>query len=242
VFLYAALLYLDPQEKRGLDIPLGIIVGLWMYKPHFALAVVVVFMVQRRWRAIGAWLVTSAGLWSLGAAVVGVEWLSRWYGFVKGFAHIDLMTNAPQMTGVVPFLYVICGWLHEDWCSRAGLWEVLTAISALVAAGVLAFVSRRGRAAGWNMGLLAVGPLLVLFAPAVNFYDLALGALPLVVLFQPTQRVDVLLGGTLIALSQVVVLLKDSGVRGGSFMLAIFLAYLVMRTTARERVDKLRKE
>jgi hypothetical protein len=79
-----------------------------------------------------------------------------------------------------------------------------------------------------------VGPLIVLFAPAVNFYDLALAALPLMILFQPNQPADRLLAGALLALSQIVILLKDSGVAGSCFVLALCLSYILIKAAARE--------
>ena len=235
VSLYAAILFLDRQQKKEMEIALGVITGLWMYKPHYALAVVVVFLAQRRWRAIGAWLVTCSALWSLGASVAGVGWLSEWSVFAKAFAHIDLVSNAPRMTGVVPFLYVLSGWVSEGWRARIELWQALTLMSALVVPIALTFLSRRRDTPIGNLGLLAVGPLLVLLAPAVNFYDLALGALPLLLLFRPKRRGDLVIIGGVIALSQVVILFKDAGVAGGCLFNGVLCAYLLCKASARER-------
>ncbi|MEY4669957.1 MAG: hypothetical protein RL518_2656 [Pseudomonadota bacterium] len=238
VLLYAALFFLDRKPSKEMDLPIGVIAGLWMYKPHFALSVVVVFLAQRRWRVVGAWLVTCVALWSLGASVAGVDWLSRWYSFADGFAHIDLVTNAPHMTGVVPFLYVISGWFQEAWSGRAEMWNALTLLVALIVPTYLFRISRRGELNTVNPGLIAVGPLLVLFAPAVNFYDLALGMLPLVLMFRSNQSMDHMIGGALLALSYVVMFLKDGGVAGGSFVFAILSTYLVIKATGREGVQR----
>jgi hypothetical protein len=237
VLLYAAIVLLDRQQKKEMEISLGVIAGLWMYKPHFALAVVVVLFVQRRWKALGAWFVTSLGLWSLGASVAGVHWMSEWAAFAKGFAHIDLVSNAPRMTGVVPFLYMLSGWFDEGWRGRIEVWEALTLMSALVVPSALAFISRRDDTTTGSPGLLAVGPLLVLFAPAVNFYDLALGALPLLLLARPERRGDLAIAGGVIALSQIVILFKDGGVAGGCLVSGVLCAYLLCRAIARERVE-----
>ena len=235
VLLYSACIFLVRMKEKAMEIPLGVMAGLWMYKPHFALAVVVVFLARRKWIAIGAWLVTCGLLWTLGASVAGVDWLSRWYGFAREFARIDLMSNAPQMTGIVPFLYVLQNGMPERWASGGELWDQLTIISALVVPSVLLLVSRRCGENGAYGTLLAVGPLLVLFAPAVNFYDLALAALPLALLFQPSQRLDRLLAVALIALSQIAIALKDGGMKGSCFGLAICVAYLFIKAIARER-------
>jgi hypothetical protein len=237
VLLYAAIVLLDRQQKKDMEISLGVVAGLWMYKPHFALAVVVVLLAQRRWRAIGAWLVTCGALWFLGATVAGMGWLSEWFAFARGFSHMDLGSNAPRMTGVVPFLYLVSGWFDEGWRGRIEVWEALTLMSALVVPSALAFISRRDDTTTGSPGLLAVGPLLVLFAPAVNFYDLALGALPLLLLARPERRGDLAIAGGVIALSQIVILFKDGGVAGGCLVSGVLCAYLLCRAIARERVE-----
>lgn len=235
VLLYAAILFLARKQKKEMEIPLGVVTGLWMYKPHFALAVVVVFLLQRRWRAIAAWFVTCCALWTLGASVAGWGWLSAWSMFARGFAHIDLVSNAPRMTGVVPFLFVLSGWVSEGWRARVEVWQALTLISACIVPCALALLTRRGVPTTVNSGLLAVGPLLVLFAPAVNFYDLALGAVPLLVMFRPTVRGDLWLAGGVIVLSQLLMLLKDAGVASVCLLNGALLAVLLFTSIARER-------
>jgi hypothetical protein len=237
VLLYAALLCLDRKNERWSEILIGIIAGLWMYKPHFAGAVVVVFLLQRRWNAIGAWLATSVGLWALGVSVAGLDWLSDWYPFVKGFSHIDLTTNAPQMTGVVPFAYVVYGWMRGDMGNPAHVWEMAAILSALLVPGILALAARSSLIKIKAGILPLVGLLLVLFAPAVNFYDLALGALPLILMLRPSRRSDLLIAGGVVGLSQVTMLLKDSGIPGVCFVFAVFMTYIFVRGMAREGAE-----
>lgn len=85
--------------------------------------------------------------------------------------------------------------------------------------------------------IVLVGPLLVLFAPAVNFYDLALAALPLLTLLRPDRRSDLLLVGVVVVVSQVIMLVKDIGVGGLCFLLAMFFAALFVKAVARERAE-----
>lgn len=240
--LFAALILLERKKQRGAEVLLGVVAGLWMFKPHFSLAIVVTFLLRRQGRAVGAWLATSAVLWAVGASVAGVGWLSQWYSFVKTFAHIDLVTNAPQMTGLVPWLYVVCGWLGCDVSNRAEVWLVLTLLSSLVVPIILVLASRRSFLPKEKGLVVLVGPLVVLFAPAVNFYDLALAALPLLTVLRPDRRSDLVVAGVIVALSQVVMLVKDTGIQGSGFAFAMLLAFLCVKAAAREREEVAMRE
>lgn len=234
VLLYSALLYLDRRRDHWSETALGLVAGLWMYKPHFSCAVVAVFLLQQRWRAMSAWIATCAALWGLGVLVAGAQWLSSWYSFVRAFAQIDLVTNAPQMTGVVPFLYVVWGWIKPGGEVQSEMWEVATLVSILMIPAILAAVSHKAPSKSEGNLLACVGPLIVLFAPAVNFYDLALGAVPLILLFRPDRRADLIVAGGVIAMSQMAVFLKDIGIAGSCFALALVLAYLFIKARRRE--------
>lgn len=242
VLLYAGLISLEQKKGSRNEVLLGLVTGLWMYKPHFALAVVVALGLSRRWRAVGTWFVTSLLLWLAGVSVAGVGWLSHWYSFAKTFAHIDLTTNASQMTGVIPFLYVLTQWLGGALSTRGEVWEALTLLSSLVVPGVLVL-------AVWlpivptERGLIVLlGPLLVLFAPAVNFYDLSLAALSLLAFLRPSNRMDIVIAISIVVLSQCAMLLKDEFVSGSCFVLALILVYFFTKAAARERAQASRPQ
>ena len=237
VLLYAAFMVLDRRHGRWAEVALGIITGLWMYKPHFAIAAGLVLILRKRWTATVSWILTSFGLWWLGALVVGTDWIARWYSFAREFSNIDLITNAPRMTGVIPFLYTVSGCASGGLCFQDRLWEIATFLSAILIPIALALAS--WRASDHNGGGLSLllGPLLVLFAPAVNFYDLALCALPLLLTFVPNRRSDYGLAGAILVGSQVVLVLRDMGVGGVCFLFALCLAYLVVRGAQRARAE-----
>jgi hypothetical protein len=242
VLLYAALISLERRKGRGGEVLMGVVAGLWMYKPHFSLAIVATFFLRRQWLAVMTWLTTSVILWAIGVAVAGSEWLSHWYSFVQTFAHIDLSTNAAQMTGVVPSLYVLCGWLGCSASSRAEVWEMVTILSSLVVPCALALAVWRPILPRDRGLIVVVGPLLVLFAPAVNFYDIALAALPLLTLLRPDRRSDLVIAGVIVALSQGVMLVKDTGTAGLCFAFATLLAALFVKAASRERAEVVRRE
>ena len=229
--IYAALIALTILPGKRNEILFGAVTGAWMYKPHYALAVVVMMVVQRRWTALGSWAFVSALLWILGAHVAGVGWVSDWLSFAQQFSQIDMATNSYQMTGVVPFLYsIVCDGDLGSPISPRG-WESLVVTSALIVPVVLLIVVQRscGGVGEHVKPLLAIGPLLLLFAPAVNFYDLSLGLVPLITLFRPHERRGLVIAASLLVMSQILVLCKDYGVPGGAFLVSLVIAGIVSR-------------
>lgn len=235
--LYAALIALNRRGGGKCEILFGAITGMWMFKPHYALAVVAMMVFQRRWTACAAWLFVSALLWLVGVQVAGMQWFGDWLSFAQQFSQIDLATNSHQMTGIVPCLYSILvngGWSRT--VSAQG-WESLVGISALLVPATLFVVVQRARGThGERMKpLLMVGPLLLLFAPAVNFYDLSLGLVPLLVIFHPRERRDLVLAASLVVASQLFVLYKDLGFAGGAFFFTLVITGMVSQGLSRSQ-------
>jgi hypothetical protein len=117
------------------------------------------------------------------------------------------------------------------------VWLVLTLLSSLVVPIILVLASRRSFLPKETGLVVLVGPLVVLFAPAVNFYDLALAALPLLTFLRPDRRSHLVAAGGIVALSQVVMLVKDTGIQGSGFAFAMILAGLFVKAAARERAE-----
>jgi hypothetical protein len=231
VLLYAALIALHSRAGRKSELAVGAVTGAWMFKPHFALAVVAMLVFQRRWVAVSGWLFVSALLWLVGAQVAGVNWMSAWVSFAQQFSQIDLATNAYQMTGIVPALYSVFGVGGRDSLRCLQVWEWLIVMSALVVPIALLFLVRRagGSVEGRMRPLLLVGPLLLMCAPAVNFYDLSLGLVPLLALFRPRERRDLTLAALALVTSQAYLLSKGEGIPGVAWVYTLAIAALVSR-------------
>ena len=229
--LYAALVVLATRDDVRSDALFGAVAGLWMYKPHYALAIVALILFQQRWVALCSWGLVTAGLWFLGALVAGADWIAAWLSFVQQFSQIDMATNAYQMTGFVAAIYSLSHLFMGDDVFSPKAWEYLVMLSAMAVPLALFIAVRRARDGVEEriMPLLVVGPLLLLCAPAVNFYDLALGLVPLIALFRPQERRDLVCAGSILMASQVFVLCKGEGVPGVAFVLALVMVGLVLR-------------
>ena len=233
---YAVLFALSKRRTFVTEIVGGIVAGLWMVKPHFALAVAAIFLFERRWVALSAWFGMSLVFWMLGARVAGPQWVSEWMSFARQFSEIDLATNAHQMTGVVGALYSFVSALGGGALVSTRFWDVLSiALSLLVPLG-LVLASRVAKRSSQlaSAPLLCLGPLLVLFAPVVNFYDLSLALIPLIVLMRPSKLRDVTIAACVLIASQFVALGKGFACPGITFMVALGMAILCWRALARE--------
>jgi hypothetical protein len=233
VLLYAALIGLNVRVGRGKELLFGVVTGVWMFKPHYALAVVAMMVFQRRWTALGGWAFVSGLLWVLGAQLAGVHWVSDWLSFAQQFSQIDLVTNSYQMTGLVPALHsMLTAGGGPSLISPHGF-ELLNVVCALLVPLTLFVVVRRARGTAVErmVPLLAVGPLLLLCAPAVNFYDLSLGLVSLLAIFHPRERRELGLATSLLVASQFLVLCK--GTSGGAFLFALVLVGIAGRVLSR---------
>jgi hypothetical protein len=234
---YSLLFALNRRRSVGTEVLFGAVVGMWMVKPHYALAAVAMILFERRWVALGSWFGVSFIFWSLGTLVAGPDWVHEWVAFARHFSEIDLATNAYQMTGVIPLGYSLARGLGFGSMLSAQVWDLLSLLAALVVPVGLLIARRIDQ---WYptqsvpLPLLSLGPLLVLFAPVVNFYDLGLALLPLVVLFRPTSPRDRALAGFVLIISQAVGLGRDGALSGIPFIIALGVIALWVRATARE--------
>lgn len=236
VLCYALLVVLSYRRGVGSELLAGIVAGIWTVKPHYGLAAAAVLVFEQRWRACCSWLVATVVLWALGALVAGMDWVSGWLAFAGHFSEIDLMTNAHQMSGFVPILYSTASKLGVGDQVSARFWQVLAAAAALVVPLGILIATRyqRSHNVTGNVALLTLGPLLLLFAPMVNFYDLSLALVPLMALFRPRQRGDLIAAASVVVMGQLVTSCKDTGALGVSFVVALIIALLTLRGISRE--------
>jgi hypothetical protein len=139
-------------ERDGLA---GVLLGLLLFKPQFALLAVAAWAVARRWRTVAAFGATAAVTWAVTAAFAGVGWVSGWLDDLEAYRategvnadnHVSLSEAADAIVGVPAV-----GW---------------------AAAVVVAYLVARRWWHGPDIALLA--PALLLCAAHAVFYDIGL--------------------------------------------------------------------
>jgi len=206
MLLFALTVTLERKNSYWADLLLGIVLGVWLCKPYYALCVIVVPMMQRRWVTLVSFFVVAAASWWVARDVVGPEWFSSWIGFAQNFAAINIETNAHQMPNLWAQLYRLCAASERTGAAWWGLVAggyIVTAVSVYALLGdrcVRALLSAPRQ--NGDLLLVLVISLLVVLMPQVNFYDLGLFACAVVVLFQPGNRADWWFVGVCLLLSQ----------------------------------------
>jgi hypothetical protein len=236
LLILAAIVTLSRSQSRKEQLLLGTLTGLWMFKPHYALTVVCGLIIQRRGWALLSWGLTSVALWLLGICVSGIDWLSKWFLFAERFSHIDLVTNSDQMAGLVPFFFSAIKRSNPSIADWSRFWSGASLISAVLVPLLLLAVHRVVSAnAPTNKSLLylSIPPILMLFAPAANFYDLALLLIPLSVALSPVKRGDVRIMIAIIIVSACTLLTREYGFFGGSFLLSSCIGVFVVARVLR---------
>ncbi len=174
--------------RRGRDFTAGLTLGLLLYKPQLAIALSVVLLIKRRWRAL------------LGGALSAGLWLC--IGFTLSPA---AMWEFVRLAPVLPEFgraWIIHNWglnsffgfssLLLDGFWRAGA-NLLTA--GLTIAGLITIVVWWWREAGWRPGtrdwdfkIAATVAMGLLISPHLFLYDLMLLLLPLAILWSHYPR------------------------------------------------------
>lgn len=89
MLVYALTLkYLSKADKKA-DFTAGVILGLWLFKPQYALMMMLFLAAARLPMVLAGFLVSAAGAYLAGAAVSGFFWPARWFEAVRQFAVID---------------------------------------------------------------------------------------------------------------------------------------------------------
>jgi hypothetical protein len=151
------------SERDGLA---GVALAFALIKPPYVLPLLLVFLVRRRWRALGAFTVTALALLALP---------TLFFGFSTDGAYVHTLLQAAG--GHQAFSYL--GASSND--SFAGFTELLlpksvsvvvSAVLSLIALGFLVRCAQRARSIELPAGLAMVVALLV--SPHVFFYDLSI--------------------------------------------------------------------
>ena len=93
----------------GRDGLAGVLLGLLLFKPQFALLAIAAWAVARRWRAVAAFAATAAATWAVTAAFAGAGWVSDWLDDLDAYRgtedvnadnHVSLSEAADALVGV----------------------------------------------------------------------------------------------------------------------------------------------
>ena len=169
MLIYAlCFIYQGRRDLRG-EIIFGSLIGLWFFKPHYALIMLMLPVIQWRVRVVATTALVATILYLLGSLVLGLPWIATWCDALTRFTPMNIIPNARQMTGL---LGAVTG--MPDQANSLLAWAALALTTALLLR--LAFAARQSlsKPIGLPEFLPLFGVTVVLATPQANFYDLGL--------------------------------------------------------------------
>ncbi len=122
------------------DVAAGLVLALLLYKPQYAIPLIGLLFLSRRWRVVVGAAMGAGGLWALGAIWLEPNWLASWWSRVVPFAQLDAQVNAKNSISAPGFAEALGG----------GAWSILgwTVADHRCARGVVGLVAAGRPAAG----------------------------------------------------------------------------------------------
>ncbi|MCC6221382.1 MAG: DUF2029 domain-containing protein [Deltaproteobacteria bacterium] len=184
---YVGFLYFWSLDSKRGSILAGLCLGLWMFKPHFALLPLFFSLLSRRRAsiALGA-MIPAIFYYALAASLSGFYWPVSWLNAVSDFAAKDYIANRHQMVSLFSIIdiFVTSIGFESDFHSFL---KILSAVMALLLVALVGKLVLRanGLEAGRERSeremdiACLLGPAVVILSPHVLYYDLGLCLIPL---------------------------------------------------------------
>jgi Glycosyltransferase family 87 len=175
--------------KRG-HIYLGLAIGLWLFKPQYALPFFVLLIVLQKWYELIVACSAAVLLYVMAAGVFGWNWFAVWLNALHSYSTLNELVNADAMINF-PRIISYALLIHQH------LWTVLLGIvvclSLLLIASNVFHMLRDPANPSVQLKLVQLaGPIIILFGPQASFYDLALCWAPLIGRSSTKQRMGIM--------------------------------------------------
>ena len=178
------LLYALILKNVGQHFLIGVLSGLWCFKPQFGfMAFLLLFLLEARLALVLGFALGAGAIYLLSAAVCGVDWFSVWLNSAAQFSALDLEANAHQMVSLMGTMVAglkIIG-LGPHWARI--IW---IALAVYLFAKFYRYFKKK---ADIELAMIAFPAIAVLLSPHALFYDLAL-ILPAYLLFQTPRPIE----------------------------------------------------
>jgi hypothetical protein len=146
----------------------GVMLGLLLFKPQFAVPLIGLHVLQCRWRVGLGSLLTAGILYAVSAWVSGLFWITDWMKHTWWHYQIDTTLSYANSVSWLGFLEAVIGPGHLS--TLAIGWSM----NFLTAAGVAGIWIKGGRRMNPALLFAAAMPTLVLMPPHVMYYDMGL--------------------------------------------------------------------
>ncbi len=186
-----ALLWEEGAEPLGRRALAGMLLGLWLFKPHFALFSLLPLTVAFGIPVLIGFGAVAAVLYFISALQFGAGWPFYWLDQATQFSAADTVANQHQMVSLVAAVQAMLSIAAPQEESSVGaIASVGLALIGSVLLCVWIYRNREEKGAGRKL-LLLLSPAVVLLSPHTMFYDCALCLPALVYFWRPKNDADV---------------------------------------------------
>lgn len=183
--LYLGVLWALSRGDTRSEVLAGVLLGLWLFKPQFALLAIVFPLLAGRIAVFVGFLLPAALYYLLGATVLGYQWPLIWVEATKQFATQNFIVNGHQMVSFMGAMSAVSQEAARWGLGGGALRGLGIALSVLVFLLLLLrclqtfrLHDQEKRALYVRNCMLLVGPAVVLLSPQTLFYDLGLALFP----------------------------------------------------------------
>lgn len=170
LFLLVCMTIMERGTRWEHDAVLGLVLGMWLYKPQLGLIGLVLACASCRPLAVfSGWLLGALVTWAAGFVVSGPLWPSLWYAQTTSFARADFATNGFQMIS----LLAVTGELFEHFGLGRSLGQLAGIGGTLFFLAAAFFRASRGFERR-RIAALLLGPTMAFCGGHVLFYEAGL--------------------------------------------------------------------
>lgn len=151
--------------EDGHEFRAGFFLGLLLFKPHFALPLIGVYVLSGRWRIGISSVITTLFLYVIGIFMQGPRWVTIWFEYAKWAIQPPMGFEADKAISWLGFFKALLG-VDSTFALILG-WTML--LGTIIGISWIWFVG--GRRADLSAQIGVAAPCLLLIPPHVYYYD-----------------------------------------------------------------------
>ena len=208
---YVSILKLDQLRTARSELLLGVVIGLWLFKPQYSLIALAIPLVQSRWLVVAGFSLIAAILYCIGVGVMGANWIGDWLSFTHAFAEMNFISNAVQMPNIVGGAIALTQWFDASSGMQSAVRAGALGLCLVLLIYILSISWQQKRIPNSAAGaFFLLGPFLAFATPQSNFYDLGLAVIPLVLLARADRFNFLYLGVPLLCVGCIATVLRPA--------------------------------
>ena len=176
LLLFTLALFLFLKKTPLADLISGLVLGLWLFKPHFSLVIILGFLCARRFLILPTLTLTAVGYYLLAKSYLGADWLLLWLQGLELFVPADFQNNSHQMMSLLGVTQSILLLAQIDDLTASIATFVISGLSLIILFFSLKPLMRTSKDAHLSQAhaIIMLANVAILISPHTLYYDAAL--------------------------------------------------------------------